>query len=91
MRRLLLLTDTQLPALPTAADDSWVLLGPALALLWQQPVASALHQASKKQLLFALAAELEQYPAPPLTVQVLANHGELAERIEQATAVITGG
>lgn len=91
MSRLLLLTEAQLPALPTAAADTWVLLGPALALLWQQPVAAALQLASEQQRLLALACELQQYPAPPLLVQQLASHAELAERVEQATAVIAGG
>lgn len=91
MSRLLLLTEAQLPALPTTASDTWVLLGPALALLWQQPLAAALQRASEQQRLLALACDLQQYPAPPLMVQQLANHAELAELIEQATAVITGG
>lgn len=91
MSRLLLLTDAQLPVLPTSTNDTLVLLGPALALLWQQPLAAALRVASEQQRLLALAAELQCCPEPPVAVRTLADHAALAELVELATAVVAGG
>ena len=89
MARLLLLTDACLPQLPLAADDQLVLLGKALSLLWSAD--TLLVEVAARGDLYALAAELGQYPAQPLAVKPLADHDQLAQLVEAAAAVVAGG
>lgn len=89
MPRLLLLTDACLPQLPLAADDQLVLLGKALSLLWSAD--TLLAEVAARGDLYALAAELGQYPAAPLAVKPLADHDQLAQLVEAAAAVVAGG
>lgn len=89
MARLLLLTDARLPQLPLAADDQLVLLGKALGLLW--PADTLLAEVAARGDLYALTAELVLYPVLPLAVKPLADHDQLAQLVESASAVVAGG
>lgn len=90
MNRLVLLTNTNRPPLTPTASDQIALVGPALAICWQQPVAPWLSAIAQAGHLYALSEELGNHPLPPLPIQPLADHQALLQLMLAAESVVAG-